>query len=180
MDDLHRRIHANEFAAHMALFASGPVWQHLFGTTVEDKNIIAVQEHMIAAEEPLTADQITQGVQRNLGDAAVAWMWNAFISTAEPRAAGQIAVLQAFVRPTVTPGVDPDADAFVARVLTGARHQSLLGLEALMEQTALLPPDPRDSVFIEATAGFISPVAPLRRLTDSIYLAILAPAVAYA
>ncbi len=178
MDDLYQRIHANEFAAHMALHAAASVWQHLFGVRIDDANIAAIQNHMIAAQEPLTVDQVITGVRQNLGEAAVNWMWTSFASTAEPRAAAQQAVLEAFVRPTVAPKQDPGARARIARALTPDRIAALEGLEALLGKLDLQAPDPRDNTFIAATSGFVSPDAPALRLTDSIYLSILSPALA--
>jgi hypothetical protein len=124
----------------------------------------------------LTVDQVIIGVRQNLGEAAVNWMWAAFISTAEPRVSAQQAVLGAFVRPTVAPMTDRAACMHIARALTPDRTRALEGLEALLGRLDLQPPDPRDSNFIVATAGFISADAPALRLTDSIYLSILSPA----
>jgi hypothetical protein len=176
MDDVLQRIHVNEFAAHMALFGVAPVWQHLFGRQIDARNLVAIQDRMRSATEPLTVAQVDQGVRQNLGDDAARWMWTCFISTAEPRAAAQQAVLTAFVRPTVAPAHDPAACQNVAKALTPDRIAALEGLEQLLGQLALQPPDPRDAGFIAGLAGFVLADAPAQRLTDSIYLSILSAA----
>jgi hypothetical protein len=181
MDDLHQRIHTSEFVTHMALHGAAPVWQHLFQTEINANSISAMQNHLMQATEPLTVDQVQTGVQQNLGRHAVRWMWDAFISTAVPRAQAQQATLQAFVRPTVAPLDDPAATAALTAALGADQRSALMQLEHLLEQLALLPPDPRDSTFIAATAGFIMPDHCAVRLTDSIYLHILSsvlPAIA--
>lgn len=177
-DDMHHRIHANEFVAHMGLHAAAPVWQYLFGVTMADSAVSAIQNHMVAAQEPLTADQVAEGVHRNLGSEAVSWMWTHFISTGVPRAAEQQAVLMHFVRPTVAPMLDPPVTGHVAKVLRQSDLSALGRLEGLLDMLAHQPADPRDADFVTATGGFINPQAPVRRLTDSIYLSILAPALA--
>ncbi|MGL4319262.1 MAG: hypothetical protein ACRCS3_00200 [Paracoccaceae bacterium] len=177
MDDLKQRIHVNEFAAHMALFGAAPVWQHLFGKQVAEHNLIAIQTRMLSGPEPFTVQQVEQGVRTNLGDDAVGWMWNVFVSTTEPRATEQQAVLTAFVRPTVAPAHDPTACQSLAQALTKDRIAALTALEALLANLALQSGDPRDQRFVAALSGLVLQDMPCLRLTDSIYLSILSSAV---
>lgn len=177
MDDLRQRIHANEFAAHMALFGAAPVWGHLFGRQVAAHNLVAIQTRMLSGPEPFTVQQVEQGVRANLGEDAVGWMWNVFMSTAEPRAMAQQAVLTAFVRPTVAPAHDPAACKALASALTHDRVAALTALEALLADLALQPGDPRDQRFVAALSGLVLQDMPCLRLTDSIYLSILSSAV---
>ena len=103
MEDRRLQIHAKEFAAHLALHSAAPVWLVLFGTQIPAAEIERAQESLVIGTGLNDRADVENFAGRMLGQAAVDWMHNWFLSSAIPRYANQRAVLDAFFRPVLSP-----------------------------------------------------------------------------
>ena len=60
-------IHSAEFSVFLGLHAAAPVWDHLFGATVDPARVDSLAAHLRTSEEALTPAQIENMAQSALG-----------------------------------------------------------------------------------------------------------------
>ena len=177
MNKTARIIHTNEFAIHLALHSAAVFWRYMFYYEIPENKINTLQKNIVSGKGVLNPEDIEEFTQNHLGNDAVTWMRNYFISTAEPRATLQQSILMAAVRPTVAPKANPEMTQALCNALDDKTLMALKRFDDLLLKQSLETDHPNDIDFIKMSKTLINPVHPIQRLIDSLYITILGPVI---
>ncbi len=167
------QIHAAEFAVHMGLHASQPVWQFLFGARLDSVLVERLASHFMTSQETFQVSQVEKMVHTAFGANGQAWMRDTFISTAVPRFERQRRVMLRAVGPSVLSAQAAPARQALLPAIDRDTLARLEALEGLMDTLEQMPDDPRETELVAAASSLIDAHHPARRLVESLYMKIL-------
>lgn len=168
-------VHANEFLVHMGLHHALPVWQWRFGVRLTSEHANLVQRMVFTRKEPVPVPEVEGIALEWLGDEGARWMNEVYISQARPRSGRQAALLSWVVAPSLSPDRDPVATARLADAV-GPYEELIEAYEGLLVTLTEQAPQSQDQPLIDSCHGMIHGDDPTRRLTDSLYIEVMARA----